>query len=251
LMDSDDFMETMWAGYRNSLMSGDINYSLDEANKKASEDLISNTLKYNIYGVPDDELFTEDGKLRPGVSVLPGYLDDLDWFKGIERIGYRQDYGISARTASEKGGVYYSLGYLDEEGYVKTSGMNRLSGRINAHYQANDWLKYGLNLSGSQQKTDIAGSSSDRNPFLSARDTPPIYPVHRHDPETGEYILDADGNEQYDIGEGIRELHADKNMIWENQLAKDEENRTTLRGTAYMDIDFLKDFTFTLKADLS
>lgn len=251
LLDSDDFMETMWAGYRNSLMSGDLDYSMDKANTKASEDLIGNHLKYNIYNAPDDELFTEDGKLNSGVHILPGYLDDLDWFKGIERTGYRQEYSVSARTASDKGGVYYSLGYLDEEGYVKTSEMNRLNARINAHYQANDWLKYGANLSGTLQKTKIAGSSSSKNPFLSARDTPPIYPVHRHDPETGEYILDADGNKEYDIGEGIREIHADKNMIWENELSKDRKDRSTMRGTAYIDIDFLEDFTFTAKADLS
>lgn len=141
-----DFMEVMWKGYRNSLLTGNPSMSIADANAKASSSLVEDYLKMNIYNVSDDNLFTSDGSLNPNAQVLDGYRDDLDWFDPLERTGFRQEYNVSARNTNDKGGVYYSAGYMDEEGYLKNSDFNRFNARINADYQANEWLKYGSTL---------------------------------------------------------------------------------------------------------
>src|SRR5699024_7258167 len=84
----DEFMEVMWQGYRNSLLTNDSAMSIAEANSIASNSLVDDFLKLNIYNLPNDELFTADGKLNPNAHVLPGYRGDLDWYDGIERTGY-------------------------------------------------------------------------------------------------------------------------------------------------------------------
>lgn len=252
----DDFMETMWTGYRNSLLTNDPNMSVAEANLAASSGLIDNVLKLNIYNQANDQLFTENGKLNPNAEILPGYLDDLDWYDGILRTGFRQEYNVSARNSNDKGGVFYSAGYLDESGYTKRADFERFNARINANYKANDWLEYGLILNGSHQKSNLlsattSSSSSYVNPFMYSRQIAPIYPVHIHDQQTGEYILDDEGNKIYDDGEETREQYVGRHTIWENELDRDRSYRNTLNGQLYADFNFLQDFTFTIRGDLN
>lgn len=246
----DDYLEAYWQGYRNSLVT-DLGMDIEEASQYTSANLIDEQLFLNIYNVPNDELFTADGKINPRAQILPGYLGDLNWFKDIERTGLRQDYNFSGRSSSEAGGTYYSIGYLNEEGYVKNNSFNRLTGRVNANYKFNNWLKSGVALSGSHQKKDRRGTADNKNPFLWARNIAPIYPVHEHDPETGEYILDDEGNKVYDLGDRTRNYRAGRHLIWENEKDQLKTIRNTLEANAYVDINFLKDFTFTLRGEMS
>lgn len=250
----DRFMEMMWRGYRNSLLTEKADMSRVDANQRASNTLVEDYLKTNIYNVDDDQLFTENGKLNPDAQILAGYLNDFDWRGPLERKGYRQEYNISGRNSSEKGGAYYSIGYLNEEGYVKTSDFDRLTGRLNAEHNFTDWLKFGTNLSGSIQKKNNVNSSSSgsyKNPFMYSRKIAPIYPVHEHDPETGEYILDDNGEKIYDSGDNTRNQYVGRHVIWENELDTKNTHRNTLEGQAFIDINFLEDFTFSIKGDVN
>lgn len=251
-----EFMEVMWQGYRNSLLTGNPSMSVADANAKASSSLVQDYLILNIYNVPDNNLFSADGKLNSNAEILEGYRGDLDWFKPLERTGFRQEYNISARNTNDRGGVYYSAGYMNEEGYLKNSDFNRFNARVNADYRANDWLKYGLSLNGSHQKSNTlsattGSSSSFVNPFMYARNIAPIYPIHLHDKATGAYILDEEGNRVYDGGEGTRGQYVGRHTVWENELDRDRSFRNTLNGQVYLDFTFLKDFTFTVLGDLN
>ena len=95
---------------------------------------------------------------------------------------------------------------------------------------------------------------------MYCRQIAPIYPVHLHDINTGKYILDGNGDKQFDPGSykdennvivTTRNQYTDRHVIWENDLNKDQTIRNTLESIAYADFYFLKDFTFTLKADLN
>lgn len=106
-MNADEWMETMWTTYRNGMMSDPaLNKSLDEATALARKDFIPVIAKYNIYNKSDEELFDANGKLTGTVKSL--IAEDLDWFKPIERLGYRQEYNVSANAASEKSSFYLS-----------------------------------------------------------------------------------------------------------------------------------------------
>lgn len=252
----DDFMEVMWQGYRNSLLTDNPSMSIADANAKASSSLIQDYLITNIYNVSDDNLFTEDGRLNPNAEILDGYRGDLDWFKPLERTGYRQEYNVSARNTNERGGVYYSAGYMSEEGYLKNSDFNRFNARMNADYKANDWMKYGLSLNGSHQKSNTLSATTSSansfvNPFMYSRNIAPIYPVHLHDKTTGAFILDEEGNKIYDGGEGTRNQYVGRHTVWENELDRDRSYRNTLNGQVYADFTFLENFTLTLLGDLN
>ncbi len=260
LLDAKQFMEASWMSLRNSRMTNTkINEDQATANAYASTNLIKDELKLNIFNKADDELFTEDGKLVSGASILSGYTDDLDWYDQAMRRGYRQEYNFSGSQSTRKSDFFFSLGYLDEDGYVKNTGFDRLSGRANINMRPTRWLRTGVNISGTHQNKNSATGSdlAFGNVFYTARFMAPIYPVHLHASD-GSYLLDDNGNRQYDTGSytsadgspvTTRSQMLGRNLIWENELNRNESVRNTGNAIAYADIMFLNDFTFTVKGD--
>lgn len=257
--DARQFMEASWQNLRNARISAGDDPAT--AARYASENLISDQLYLNIFNKPDKELFDASGHLAQGVQMLPGYADDLDWYKAAIRNGHRQEYMFSGNAAGEKSDYYFSLGYLSEEGYVRNSSFDRLSARVSVNLNPVEWLKAGVNLSGSHQNAKITAGdqgASFTNAFMYCRQIAPIYPVHLHNPD-GSYRL-VDGKPQYDPGYytnddhveiATRNQYQDRHVVWENELDQDQTVRNTLQGIAYMDIKFLRDFTFTVKGDMN
>ena len=269
MLNANQFMEASWMSLRNARMSAQ-GEDLATAGAYATEHLISDELYLSIYkspvssatGADSRGLFDENGKLLPGVEMLSGYADDLDWMDQATRNGYRQEYNFSGSQKTEKGDYFFSLGYLSEDGYVRDAGFDRLTGRVNINMRPAHWVRAGLNLSGSHQTINTTTGDSNlgyNNVFYTARFIAPIYPVHLHD-ANGNYLLDSNGDRQYDTGsytdsEGnpvtTRMQFAGKNLIWENELNKNKTTRNTGQAIAYADFSFLRDFTFSLKGDLN
>ena len=247
-----DWMEMYFEGYSNYLLSSNPARYPDKAtaNAEAIQTTVNN-IGYNIYNQPDNALFGTDGKLVSGAQIRSGY-DDLDWYKAVERIGHRQEYNVSGSGASDKSNYYFSMGYLNEKGQIDYSDFSRWTGRANVSVTPKKWLKAGITLNGSMQENNgiSTGTSTIANPLYFARMIAPVYPIYRHDPATGAYILDENGNKQFSDGEGRAQLSG-RNVIWENELDTRQTRRNTLGGQAFADIMFLKDFTFTVKADIS
>lgn len=270
-MNPDQFMETIWQGYRNQLISGGT--SPEEATTAANQDIIS-LVGMNIYNKADTELFDADGHLVPDAHVLPAYGEDLDWYYPYTRNGHRQEYNLSGEAGNETSRIRFSLGYLDEKGYTRRSGTNRLTGQLSADFTPCAWLKTGMSIAGTFQKTDwdkgAAGSTraaSQSNGFYFARRIAPIYPVHLHYGEDvfsdsgellhakGDYVLDEAGNRQYDDGTisraGTDVTSNGHHYLWENEKNKLWNTGNAVQAAAYADILFLRDFTFSLKGNLS
>lgn len=258
-LDPNDWMETQWKAIRNSLLSDPAQASkyptLAAANAQANIEIFDQ-IGYNIYNKPNDALFDANGKLAAGAAIKQDILGDLDWYDPIERVGYRQEYNISSDGATKMLNYFFSVNYLSEDGYVKTSDFQRFTGRANVSIQPRKWIKMGLNLSGSHRVSNLTsfeGSTSYINPFYFARNMAPIYPVHAHDlsSETGAYILDEEGNQIYDWGQySTRPQNNGRNVAAELEWNMNKYYRNTLDGQAYVDIMFLKDFKFTLKGQL-
>ena len=126
-LDADRWMEATWMAKKNAMMSN-AGMSASDAAAYATGHVVSESIGRNIYNAAGDKLFDNNGKLI--ATRLAGY-DDLDWQNAIERTGHRQEYNLSAATSGEKYNVYSSIGYLNEKGYVKATGYERFSGRIN------------------------------------------------------------------------------------------------------------------------
>lgn len=250
---ANDFMEISWLSYRNSLMSANpTQYPTAEAANAAATAGIISQLGYNIYNQPDNQLFDANGKLVAGAQILPGYADDLDWYAPLKRNGYRQEYNVSADGSNEKANYYVSLGYLNEEGYVKSLGYDRVTLRSKFNFTPKDWFKFGLHVNGTHQNTRGSGQTSgnyNNNLYYSARLMSPIYPVHLHDAATGEYLLDNAGNKQYDVGAN-RPQSTGRNIVWETELNSNKSTRNTLGLQAYGTVNFLNDFSFTVDGSM-
>lgn len=260
VLNAKEFMETSWLNLRNSRISAGDDQAT--ANAYASKNLINDELYLNIYNKADDQLFDANGKLVSDAQILDGYADDLDWYDNAIRDGYRQEYNFSGSQASAKSDYYFSVGYLNEKGYVTNSDFDRLTGRAAMNFHPKKWLNTGFTISGSHQKSNITNgnsSASYTNAFMFCRDIAPIYPVHLHNAD-GSYQLDSFGNKQYDSGSYTdengnpvltRNQYQDRHVIWENELNENKSFRNTLQSSAYMDLNFLNDFTFTVKGELN
>ena len=260
VLNAKEFMETSWLNLRNSRISAGDDQAT--ANAYASKNLINDELYLNIYNKADDQLFDANGKLVSDAQILDGYADDLDWYDNAIRDGYRQEYNFSGSQASAKSDYYFSVGYLNEKGYVTNSDFDRLTGRAAMNFRPKKWLNTGFTISGSHQKSNITNgnsSASYTNAFMFCRDIAPIYPVHLHNAD-GSYQLDSFGNKQYDSGSYTdengnpvltRNQYQDRHVIWENELNENKSFRNTLQSSAYMDLKFLNDFTFTVKGELN
>lgn len=247
---ADRYYPLMWEAYRNSLHRSGTT-PLDDANIKASED-IYDLLGYNPFTVPNDQIVRPDGTLHPNAKLL--YADDLNWEDALSRTGVRQNIDFSYQGKSLRSNYYASLSYLKEDAYIQNSDFERITGRINLNTQFNEWFKTGFNLSGSQSDSNQAvdgtiNSTAYVNPFNVTRNMGPIYPVYLHNPESGAYIFDDEGNRIYDAG-NIEELRpagasTGRHVIQETLLNKNRQRDLSLTARTYAEFKFLDHFTFT------
>ncbi|MGM0943740.1 MAG: SusC/RagA family TonB-linked outer membrane protein [Bacteroidota bacterium] len=239
----------VWESLRNSqLGQGD---SAAEAAAFASSEL-TNVLGYNIYNVPNDQIVGADGTLNPNaVNNFQG----LNWFDELQRTGDRKEYNLTYSGATGKTDYYTSFNYLNEKGFVIRSDIERFTGRLNVNTQATDWLKTGINLSATLTEGNNArsgGSSSFVNPFFTARSIGPIYPIYAQNMQTGGFVLDDQGNRIFDTGDltqfGLPRRgpgsFPGRHVIQETLLNEDRFDRDAISSRAYMEVKFLKDFTF-------
>jgi TonB-linked SusC/RagA family outer membrane protein len=276
-MGVNQWMEAQWLNMKNNRISAMMNEATPEGMTKeqyiasipgtaaeyATKNLIADRLYLNIFNAADDALFTSDGKLVNGLQMLGTYGEDIDWYDQAIHNGFREEYNINANGATDKADYLFSVGYLNENGYLKTSGFDRISGRAAVNVQPKKWFKTGFNVNVTHQTYDSrygTGSNGYTNPFMYCRNIAPIYPVHLHDVNTGQYILDEFGKTQYDGGSYIddegqvvvtRNQFQDRHLIWENELNQDKTIRNTMNAIAYADIILPYNFTLTFKGNLN
>lgn len=260
--DARQWMELEWQNLRNSRISGNGEDAATAA-AYASKNLIDEIVYLNIFNKPNDALFDANGKMAADASILPGYVDDLDWYDFGVRAGYRQEYNINANGSNDKADYRFSAGYLDENGYLKDSGFERFSGSVALNVRPVSWFKTGLQMNASHQNLTNTNGNSDAgftNVFMYARNIAPVYPVHLHDVTTGEYILDLFGNKQYDPGSYIdengnviqtRNQYVDRHVFYENELNYDKTVRNTMNATAYIELNLPYGFNAIVKGNLN
>ncbi|GAB4518901.1 MAG: TonB-dependent receptor [Allomuricauda sp.] len=192
------YYETMWEALRNSSAGGG-----DPAFASAN---IYNSLAYNPFNVPNDEIVGTDGRLNPNAEVI---YQSLDWYDVLSRTGVRQNYNVNVSGGGENHKVFFSASYLDEESYVVTSGFDRLTTRLNAEFDVNEKLTIGgsANISITEAVAPrSAGAGSIANPFGFAKGIGSIYPVYVNDLQ-GNIVTDVFGNPVFDSGEGFSEYN--------------------------------------------
>ncbi|TXF91243.1 SusC/RagA family TonB-linked outer membrane protein [Neolewinella aurantiaca] len=239
------YYETMWEALRNSSAGGG-----DPAFASAN---IFNSLGYNPFDVPNDQIVGTDGLLNPNANLI---YQSLDWYDALEQSNStRTNYNVNVSSGGESHRVFFSTSYLEEGGYVKSSEYDRLTSRVNADFDANKWLSMGgsanVTLSNAAGPSS-AGTGSIVNPFGFAKNIGSIYPVYIND-QQGNLVTDAAGNPVFDSGEGFPEYNIGSRPINQGRhalqelLLNDERDRDNTYGFRfYADFHLLEGLDFRL-----
>ena len=243
-----------------------------EAHLKALQTMTGSTsaggLGYIVYNVPAGQsLIGTNGKLNPNATLgnIVSYNDELymlypdRWIEEAYRNSLRQEYNVSVSGSSDKISMLASFGYLNNKGIIDGSDMYRYTARLRTDYQAKSWLKIGANLSYTNYNwnngnTDEGSSSSTGNIFAIATGIAPIYPIYIRDGK-GNILYDKYGYKRYDYGDGsngglTRPYLGNSNALQSAVLDKNNAEGNAFNGTAFTEIKFLKDFTFTFNAGI-
>ncbi len=160
-------------------------------------------------------LFTAD-EYRKQVVALGGILDDkganTDWQKEVTRTAYTKNYNLSFGGGSDKTTYYGSVGVQRQEGILKTSNLDRYTGRINVSQKLlEDRLTVDVNLNASytdNQRPPIDNAAGGSAPggagslIGGAIAANPTYPAY-----------DADGNPfKYQSGNPLTTLALQKDI---------------------------------------
>lgn len=242
-----DYYELFWEAYRNSYVYGS-GQTMAQAGVNASNVLTgSSGLVYNAYNVPGNTLVDPvSGKLNPNAQLLW----NESWSDALFRTAQRTNANISISGSSDKANYYISGGYLNEEGSAKFSGYKRYTFRASVDVKATKYLKAGINIDGASDRRDglFAGGTATSNPFYYSRQMGPIYPVYERNLTTGAIIKDANGNPVLDFGTtaqmGSRPYAANSNLVGTLALDKRQQKRLNGNFNPYVEVSFLKDFTF-------
>lgn len=238
------YYETMWEALKNSSAGGG-----DGAFASAN---IFTSLGYNPFDVANDQIVGTDGRLNPSANLI---YQSLDWYDVLEQSSTRTNYNVNVSSGGESHRVFFSTSYLEEGGYVQSSEYDRLTSRVNADFDANNWLTVGgsanVTLSNSAGPSS-AGTGSIVNPFSFAKNIGSIYPVYVNDRD-GNIVLDPAGNPVFDSGEGFPEFGIGSRPINQGRhalqelLLNDERNRDNTYGFRfYSDFKLFKGLNFTL-----
>lgn len=271
-----EYYELIWEAYKNNMIYGATPVPADVAAQIASgllprnaagnqvyagrtyQDVVQFLGNYNAFNVPKEQLISVDGKLNPNAKLL--YADDLNWLDQSSRRGKRDEYSLNYSSGNDKTTLYTSLNYLTDQGWGLRSSLERFALRVNVNTELNKWLKAGLNVNANRNNYNNAASGGSINdPFAWSRGIAPIYPVHVHDPATGQYILDESGNKIFDLGNMVAEYglsrpyNSGRHALAETLWNRDIMGRDFVGSRAFLEFKLMPWLTFhtSLSADVT
>ena len=68
------------------------------------------------------------------------YAESTNWLDEISRVAFYQNYNFSMSGKENKLHYYTALGYTDQQGVIKDSGMKRVTARLNLAYKLFKWM---------------------------------------------------------------------------------------------------------------
>jgi len=115
---------------------------------------------------------------RPESMRIPSwwstYTDFTDWQNTVLRTAPIQNYQVSASAKGDIGSIFFSVGYLDQQGIVVGTGYNKLNGRLNASLNIGKRIRVGLNMGASQSGQSQGGGGGKESPLHHAIISSPL-----------------------------------------------------------------------------
>lgn len=237
-MDEKDYMETAFQIFKNDFIY-DRGMNPVQAGQEAlttmSSQLLGVNEQYNPFNYSLQQLINpETGKIRADAALK--YHDD--WLgEATNATPFRQEYYMAATGNWKNTSVTGAFGYLDEDGLLRTTGFERYTARLNAEIKPVDWFSGGLGLYYAKNFSNLKAQGNNvASVFYFSQRVAPIYPVYMRDPVTGELILDANGNRQYDRGIN-RPAFSEINAIDLLNYGKNTQNNDNIGGVVHIELN--------------
>lgn len=88
-------------------------------------------------------------------------LPDVNYVDEIMQDAVLQTHNVSVSGGDNKTKYFVSGNYFGQEGIIKSSNYERVTGRVNVDSQIKKWLMAGVNMNVSKATTNLIGSSGD------------------------------------------------------------------------------------------
>ncbi len=264
------YYEMHYLALKNNLMS--LGYSDYDAhvlaNSRVAGPAEDGGLGYQVFDVPLHQNFIGiNGKLNPQATLgrvvnsngkqyylAPDNLEDC-----VFRTSMRQEVNVALTQANDRGSIYNSYGYLDNQGIVANSNMKRFTARLKADYKIKNWLKAGANVLYTNTKYDvlanIGSANSSSNLFAYVANMAPIYPLYVRDGDKN-VLTNDEGVKLYDCGDGmnlglVRAAYAGSNAYGDTQLNINENDGNAVNANAYLDFTLYDNLSLLINGGLS
>ena len=185
-------------------------------------------------------------------QAYDGHRKNIDWQDAMTRVSLKQQYNLSASGGTEKTQGSLSFSYLNNDGIVINTNMNRLTGRANVTSKVTDFIEIGSDLNFVHTESHGSNGGIGNNGNLSSlRDWAFMAPTMDYvDPVSGlivsPNVVNPDGTygapEQGDVGSNDSNLG---NNIYAEQMENTgitKNNQILL--SAYANIKLFKGLTF-------
>lgn len=150
---------------------------------------------------------------------------DTDWWDESTQTAFKQNYSLSVSGGTDKLTSHFSIGYLTQEGIVKTTDYERITLRTNNEYKFNKWITIGQTLGVAYIKShDLKCSIGD---ILLADPFTPIY-AKNADPQDPNYEYNKYMGSQYSYY---------SNPVAKLYRQKKEHTNRNIDGTAYLNVN--------------
>ena len=131
---------------------------------------------------------TAEEQARGYAAMVPAYdagkLYDQNWTDLVTRTGVTNNHQVSVTSGSQKGSLYFSLGYLDQKYPMKDQNYERYTVNINGNANPISWLKIGTSLNAAysvqnygmvNNPSDNAGAKDSYSQALALKPYAPAY----------------------------------------------------------------------------
>ena len=196
-------------------------------------------------------LFAEEnannGVTTPDYSALNA---NTDWIKAVTRTGQFNNNNLTVQSGTEKNKINFSLGYLTDQGLIRHEQLNRMTIGLNDELRISKNIRIGASITATRQNdpydaTGVLNQARQVMPQVSATAKPfrVVNPYNSADTSTRNIYSGLDVALQ---SAGVINPILQLENTW-NKVKKIEYRQV---GSVYVEVNFLKNFTFRSTAYL-
>ena len=202
LVNQKDFVQLTYEGLRNeAIFSNGMSWAEGEEYARSQMGANLGGEYYNPF-----KNYTWDQIIDPATGYVRADAQSAwneDWLDAVKRDNaFRHEHQLNINGGTEKTKYMMSLGYLNEDGILKTTAFQRYTARVSVDSKVTDWFSANLstNLAHSISNFSDYSGSSTSNIWYSAQFVSPLFPMYVKD-LNGNNVLDENGNPQLDYGD--------------------------------------------------